>query len=103
MERPSGGLEEAEAHVPRVELDAVEVARDVPLGREEVDGGGVGVLLLPRVVAVLEADGVGDLADVRLVAGEKVPPLRVARARAYDPRPAPASSSPSPGCPSGRC
>ena len=73
-----GRLEQPEAHVGRVVLDAVEVARDVPLRRQEVDGRGVRVLLLPLVVVVLEADGVGDLADVRLVADEEVPALGVA-------------------------
>ena len=63
-------------------LDAVEVARDLPVGREQVDRRGVRVLLLPRVVVVLEADGVGDLADVGLVADEEVPAGRRRRGRA---------------------
>src|SRR5579859_7375835 len=77
-----GGLEQAEAHVAGGGLDAVEVAREVALGREQVDRRGVRVLLLARVVVVLEADRLGDLADVRLVAREKVPALgATARAR----------------------
>ena len=71
-------LEEAQANVGGGVLDAVEVTGNLALGREQVDGGGVRVLLLARVVVVLEPDRVGDLADLVLVTDEEVPALGVA-------------------------
>src|ERR1041385_35114 len=66
-------LDERQAHVARLILEAVEVARDAPARGQDHERGGVRELVALRVVGVLEAGDVRNLADGRLRPGEEVP------------------------------
>src|SRR5207237_2497147 len=60
-------------------FDAVVILRYPALGRDHLNAAGMGVLVDTRIVDVAEADGLGELLDLILVAGQKVPPLLGAR------------------------
>ena len=91
-------LDQRQPQVARRVLDAVEIARDPPLGGEDDDPGGVRELLALGVVDVAEADAAASGLDRRLRPGEEVPAgvgaLAAVAAEdlgASSPRPAPAS------------
>src|SRR5262249_28470225 len=72
------GLDERQAQVARA-VEAVEDARQLALGGEDEDAGGVGELLGLVVPAVAEADGVGELPARVRVADQEVPRPRAGR------------------------
>src|SRR5579863_9663179 len=67
------GFVEAQTNVASLVLDAVEIARYAPGGRQEHDGAGMDVLIRVGVVGVVEADGVRESAAGSFVASQKVP------------------------------
>src|SRR6185312_17561451 len=64
---------EREAHVERTELDAVEVARDAPVGRDDERDRGVRVLIALRIVRVLKAEARRQLGDLGVPPDEERP------------------------------
>ena len=61
---PSRRLDERQPDVERAKRDAVEVAGDPPVRRQDEGTGRVGVLSAPGIVRVAEAERVGEGADL---------------------------------------
>src|SRR5690349_5255473 len=70
-----GRFHQPEPQVAWREAHVEEIARYPPLGCEQHDAAGVGVLIVLSVVTVTEADRVGELFDVRFLARQEVPAL----------------------------
>ena len=70
---PLGRLDEPEPHVARNELDAVEVARDVPVGSQNDDPRRVRVLTGFGIERVPETDRARERLDGLLLACQEVP------------------------------
>ena len=92
-------LHQAQADIARRILHAVEILRYPALRGQDHDGAGVSVLVGLRVVLVMEPDGIGQRADVSLVAGEKVPAIGGVRAGYSGADSSPSSPPPGRACP----
>ena len=69
------GLHQPQAQILGRKLDSIEVSRNMVVGRQHDDCGGVGVLLGFRIELILEADRFGERIDLIRLAGQEVPPL----------------------------
>ena len=72
------GFDQSEPHIARRIRDPVEVARDAAFGCENHDAAGVRKLRRRLVVNEAVSDGRGELLDLRLVTGKKMPAVNSA-------------------------
>src|SRR5262249_40130199 len=71
-DRAVGRLDQAEAQIAGLELDPIEVARELAAGRQQHEAARVRERLLIRIVVVAEAHAARELLDRRLIAREEV-------------------------------